>query len=91
MATPAKTKPTPADYERLGRVIEATMITDYVQLLGNTRRQIWLSFVRGVFTGLGTVVGATVVVALIVWILHLFGGVPVVGQFLTHTTSQIKQ
>jgi len=91
MATPAKNKPTPADYERLGRTVESVMITDYVNLLGNTRRQIWLSFVRGIFSGLGTVIGATLVVGLIVWILHMFGGVPVVGHFLQDTSSTIKK
>jgi uncharacterized protein DUF5665 len=91
MATATKSKPTAADYEKLGRAIEAALINDYIELLANTKRQIWLSLVRGIFTGLGTVIGATVVVALIIWILHLLGGVPVVGHILTNTSNQIKR
>jgi Domain of unknown function (DUF5665) len=85
-----KTKPTAADYEKLGRTIEAALIDDYIELLGNTRRQLRLSLLRGIAMGLGSVIGATVVVALIVWVLHLFGGLPVIGQLLQTTGTQIK-
>lgn len=91
MAESPKTKPTAADYEKLGRAIEGALITDYVELLGNTRRQLKLSFFRGIAAGLGGVIGATVVVAILVWILHLFGGVPVIGHWLQVTGSQINQ
>ncbi len=87
----AKTKPTAADYEKLGRSVESALIDDYINWLGNTKRQIWQSLVRGVFTGLGTVIGATVVVALVVWIMHILGGVPVIGEFLNATGSQIRK
>jgi hypothetical protein len=73
MAIVQKDKPTPEDYEKLGRAIESALIDDYIDLLGNTRRQIKGAFVRGLFTGFGGVVGATVVVALVVWLLHLLG------------------
>jgi hypothetical protein len=86
-----KNNVTPADYEKLGRSIESALIDDYIDLLGNTRRQIWGALIRGVFTGFGTVVGATVVVALVVWILHLLGGVPVVGQYIQGAGQTIQQ
>lgn len=91
MAIEEKTKPTAADYEKLGRSIEAALIDDYINWLGNTKRQIWQSFVRGIFTGLGTVIGATIIVGLVVWILHLLGGVPVVGHWLQYTGNQIQK
>jgi hypothetical protein len=90
MTTPAKNKPTPAEYEKLGRALESALIDNYINWLGNTKRQIWQSLVRGIFTGLGTVIGATVVVALIVWVLHLFG-VPVIGHLLQNGSSTIKK
>ena len=83
-------KPTPQDYEKLGRAIEGALINDYIELLGNTRRQLRLSLLRGIAAGLGSVVGATVVVALLVWILHLFGWLPVIGHVLQNTGSQIQ-
>ena len=91
MAASPKPKSTTADYEKLGRTIEEVMVGDYIELLGNTRRQLRLSFLRGIAMGLGSVIGATLVVALIVWILHLFGGIPVIGHILQTTGSQIKK
>jgi hypothetical protein len=91
MATSPRTKPTAADYEKLGRTVEGALITEYIDLLGNTRQQVKSSFIRGIAMGFGSVIGATVVVALIVWALHLFGGLPVVGHFLQTTGSQIKR
>ena len=85
-----KTKATPEEYEKLGRAIEGALIDDYINWLGNTRRQLWQGFLRGIVAGFGTVIGATLVVALVVWILHLFGGVPVVGDYLNATGNQIK-
>lgn len=89
MAT--KSSPTPEDYERLGRAIESALIDDYIDLLGNTRRQVRGAFVRGIFTGLGTVIGATLVVAFVVWVLHLLGGLPVVGEYLRGASETITK
>jgi chromate transport protein ChrA len=91
MAASPKTKPSADDYEKLGRAVEGALITDYVELLGNTRRQLKLSLLRGIAAGLGSVIGATVVVAILVWILHSFGGLPVVGHWLQITGTQINQ
>jgi hypothetical protein len=81
---------TPADYERLGRAIESALIDDYIDLLGNTRRQIKGAFTRGIFTGLGTVIGATIVVAVVVWLLGLLGGVPWIGDYLKGAGDAIQ-
>ena len=76
------------DYAKLGKSVEAVLITDYIDLLHSTKRQIWSSFVRGLFAGLGTVIGATVGVAILVAVLQLFGGAPLIGhwaQDISHT------
>ncbi len=49
-----------------------------------------VNFFRGIAFGFGSVLGATVVVALVLWVLSWFGGVPVVGN-LFHETSQTIQ
>lgn len=44
------------------------------------RRNIYkMNFFRGIFFGLGSVLGGTVVVALIVWMLSLFVQIPGIG------------
>ncbi|MES2971393.1 MAG: DUF5665 domain-containing protein [Patescibacteria group bacterium] len=40
-----------------------------------------MSFFKGVMGGLGGVIGATIVLGLLLWILTLFENVPLVGRF----------
>lgn len=47
-------------------------------------------FIVGIFTGLGTVVGATVVVALLLYVLSLFSDVGIVGDFTSWITETIR-
>lgn len=86
-----KNNVTRADYEKLGRAIESALIDDYIDLLGNTRRQIWGSFIRGVFTGVGTVVGATLVVSIIIFILGQLGGLPFIGEYIQGASDTIQR
>lgn len=45
------------------------------------RRNIYLmNFFRGIFFGVGSVIGATIVIALIVWILSFFVQLPGIGD-----------
>src|SRR5258708_4284575 len=72
---------TKVNYERLGKAVEDALILDYIYVLHSTRRQVWSSFMRGLFAGLGGVIGSTVGVALLVALLQIFGGAPVIGHF----------
>lgn len=78
------------NYEQLGRSVEAALVTDYIDLLHSTRRQVWSSFIRGIFGGLGGVIGATVGVALLVALLHQLGGAPFIGHYLENTAHTIQ-
>lgn len=82
---------TGVDYEKLGRDLEGVLIRDYINLLGSPRQQITRAFVRGIFTGLGTIIGATVVLSLIIWILTQLIGVPVIGQYFEDLGRQLDQ
>jgi threonine/homoserine/homoserine lactone efflux protein len=48
-----------------------------------------LMFFRGVITGLGTVIGATVVVALVYWILSLLTDTPFLGPILEYFQAEL--
>ncbi len=81
---------TGVNYETLGRAVEQALVRDYVELLHNTKRQVWSSLVRGIFFGLGSVIGATLVVAVLLWFLHTLGGLPVVGEYLRGASQTIE-
>lgn len=80
---------TGVDYEKLGRAVETALVQDYVYLLHSTKRQIWSSFIRGVFMGFGTVIGASLVVALLLAMLHFLGGAPFIGHFIQNVADNI--
>jgi hypothetical protein len=57
----------------------------------HSRSQIyWTNFVRGIFFGLGSVLGGTVIVALVVWLLGQFVGFPIVGEYIRHIVTVVQ-
>jgi hypothetical protein len=58
----------------------------------SSRRQVyWLNFVRGIFFGLGSVLGATIVVALLLWILSQLVGLPGgIGEFIESIRNNVQ-
>ncbi len=51
----------------------------------------WMNFFRGIFLGVGTVIGGTIVVALIVWILSLFADIPGgFGDFIQYIVDIVQ-
>jgi Domain of unknown function (DUF5665) len=79
------------DYEKLGRQLENVLLKDHIELLLDTRHQLFLSFMRGIVGGLGGVIGATVGVAALVFLLHQLGGIPVIGHYLNDISRTIRQ
>lgn len=87
---PDPSKRSGINYEKLGKAVEDALILDYIYILHSTKRQIWSSFVRGVFAGVGGVVGATLGVALLAGLLQLFGGFPIIGQYFKDIGQTIQ-
>lgn len=58
----------------------------------SSRRQVYLmNFFRGIFFGLGSILGGTIVLALIVWILSLFANVPGgFGDFIQYIVDIVQ-
>lgn len=49
-----------------------------------------MNFVRGVFFGLGSVLGGTVVIALLAWVLSFFVQIPGIGQPIENVKQTIQ-
>jgi hypothetical protein len=55
------------------------------------RRNIYrMNFLRGIFFGLGSVLGGTVVVALVIWLLSLFVQIPGIGTTVQQAQDTLE-
>lgn len=74
------------DHEQLGRMIASIYETGYID-----RNQMYkMSFLKGIMAGFGGVVGATIVVALVLWILSVFVDVPLIGPILDSVQNTLQ-
>ncbi len=75
-----------SEFERIGRSMVNIAQTGYI----NRRRLYWLSFVKGIFSGVGGVIGATIVIALLLWVLSWMSEVPLIGDFAERVQDTIQ-
>ena len=60
--------------------------------LYHDRKKIYkVNFFRGIFFGFGSFLGATMLVAILIWALSLFGNLPVIGDYFNRAQQSIEQ
>lgn len=78
---------------------EITMLTkevgklrdmELIQVMKHPWKMMWLSFLKGIAIGFGSVLGASLVVALFMYILSQATSVPVIGSFVQDIVNNIK-
>jgi len=69
------------------------MLEDLFWDLHRSRQQIyWMNFIRGIFFGVGTVIGGTIIVAIVVTILGVLVDIPGgVGDFVKYIIDIVQQ
>jgi hypothetical protein len=74
------------------RGARSAVIEDLFYDFNRSRVQIYkMNFVRGIFFGLGSVLGGTIVVAILIWILTVVGGFfPPLHDFFNGVTHTIQ-
>ena len=81
--------------ERLTSVItalaqEVERLRQWHPLSGSLHPLLWRSFFLGIASGLGRAVGATVILALLVWLLGRLQVVPVLGVWIARLLETIQ-
>lgn len=67
------------------------LLEDLFQDFYKNRYQLyWMNLLRGVFFGFGTIIGGTLVVALLLWLLSWFNEVPFIGDFVENVQKSIE-
>lgn len=86
----ARAKNNVADNEAKGA--QVSLIEELFHDLYADRKRIYkLNFFRGIFFGVGSAIGGTLVLALVVWVLSLFVNFPVIGQLFEDAQNRIEQ
>lgn len=75
------------DYEKLGKQVAALYDSVNPDRAGLYRT----AFLKGIVTGLGGVIGATVVIVILAWLLSLLGHVPFVGPIFDNVKDTIQE
>ncbi len=77
----AETDRAQKDLERLLRVFDMMGFGEFMRYLSSPRKILFLNFVAGMARGLGIVIGMTVVVAILIWMLTKLVDFPLIGEY----------
>ncbi len=62
----------------------------FVRLYNSTSKMLWFQFLRGVAFGLGSVIGATIVVSLLISILSQIEFIPIIGEWAKEIAAEVQ-
>lgn len=79
-----------ADNERGAR---QALIEELFYDFHTSRRQVyWMNFIRGIYFGIGSIAGGTLILALVLWLLSLLVDLPGgVGDFIQYIVNTVQQ
>lgn len=78
------------DYIKLGKQFQIMLDEQYTALKPNWPQRIKIASIRGFFTGVAGVIGATIGVTILIGVLNAFGALPGIGQFFINIANQIS-
>ena len=78
---------------KLAYTLEKAQISDYVSLLENPKRLLYLNFLTGVSRGLGMAVGFTLLGALVLYILQeiVVLNLPLISDFIADIVRMVRE
>lgn len=78
--------------EKLSQDMERFNLAEYLELLNNPRRYMWINFVGGLFRGLGIALGATILGALVLYLLQrlVVLNLPLIGDSIAELVRIVQ-
>ena len=71
---------------------QEALLEDLFNNMYAQRRKVYkMNFFRGIFFAVGSIIGGTIVIALIIWLLSLFVNIPVIGDYFEDAQNSIQQ
>lgn len=78
--------------DELSRNMERMRLAEYVQMLDNPRRLLYINFLMGLARGFGMAIGFTILAAIVVWMLQrlVVLNLPVIGDFVAEIVKWVQ-
>lgn len=73
------------------RRLASDELKDFMRYLNSPWHIIWRNVLVGLSRGLGAVFGATVIVALAIWVLKIFIDLPLIGQYAKQVRVKVDE
>jgi len=64
-------------------------LKEFIRYSSSPWRIVWTNFVAGIFRGLGAIIGASVFIAFLIWLLTLFVDAPLVGEYAQEVKDSV--
>ena len=64
-------------------------LKEFIRYSSSPWRIVWTNFVAGVFRGLGAIIGASVFIAFLIWLLTLFVDAPLIGEYAQEVKDSV--
>ena len=68
--------------EKLSRKIDNIRVAEYIEMVSNPKRLIFLNFVTGLTRGLGMGIGFTVLAGIVLYLMRGWVNLPIVGRLI---------
>lgn len=78
------------ELKALAKEIKRIKSLDYLKVFKNPFKFMWFAFLKGLMVGFGSVLGASVLVGLFIFLLGQVSFVPIIGDFVEEIISQIQ-
>lgn len=75
------------NHDEIARALEILFAVDYI----DKKKLYFHNFLRGMVFSAGGVIGATLVIAVLIWILSVFDNIPVIGPVFEDTKNSIQK
>ncbi|MDD2586438.1 MAG: DUF5665 domain-containing protein [Syntrophomonadaceae bacterium] len=78
--------------DELSQNMERMRLAEYVEMMGNRRRLLYINFLIGLARGFGTAIGFTILAALVLYILQkvILLNIPVMGEFIADLVTIVQ-
>ncbi|MGE5421766.1 MAG: DUF5665 domain-containing protein [Ignavibacteriales bacterium] len=78
--------------DELSRNMERMRLAEYIDMLDNPRRLLYLNFLMGLARGFGMAIGFTILAAIVVWLLQrlVVLNLPVIGDFVAEIVKWVQ-